>query len=106
MKKTTAKRAAMRDVLAKWKSSGLSLRAFGELEGVRYQKLLYWKKKLSSEPDFAPVRVVEEAPVVRREEPASSAAVSIWLANGISLEVAASVAEDDLARMVRVLGSC
>ena len=101
--KTTTKRAAMREVLATWKSSGLSLKAFGEREGIAYAKLLYWKKQLTPAPAFAPLEIVDARP-----EPTAPPAgvVSIWLANGISLEVPSTVTESDLARMVRVLSSC
>jgi hypothetical protein len=102
MKKTT-KRAAMREVFATWKSSGLSLKAFGEGEGIAYAKLLYWRKRLSDEPSFAPVRIVDASPEVTAPR---AEVVSIWLANGVSLEVPSTVAEGDLARMVRVLGAC
>jgi len=102
MKKTT-KRAAMGEVLATWKSSGLSLRAFAEREGIAYAKLLYWRKRLADQPSFAPVRIVEAKPEATETR---AEVVSIWLANGVSLEVPSTVAEKDLARMVRVLGAC
>ena len=104
--KTTPKRAAMQEVFVRWRSSGLSLKAFGEREGIAYAKLLYWKKRVvdvADGPAFAPVRIVEPAP--ERAE-TSPDVVSIWLANGISLEVPATVSERDLARMVRTLSSC
>ena len=102
MKKTT-KRAAMREVLATWKSSGLSLKAFGDRQGIAYAKLLYWKKRLADPPSFVPVRIVEAEP--EATEPRAEV-ISIWLANGVSLEVPSTVEEKDLARMVRVLGAC
>jgi len=101
--KTTTTSAAMREVLATWESSGLSLRAFGKREGIAYAKLLYWKKRVAPRPVFTPVEIVE-APAASAQ--ASPGIISIWLANGISLEVPPSVAEGDLARMVRVLSAC
>jgi len=105
MKNSTTKREEMRKLLARWKSSGLSLRAFAAREGVRYQKLLYWKKRLHEESPFVPVAVVED---VGCPSPADAEVgiVSIWLANGISLEVLPSVDESDLVRVVRALSSC
>ena len=102
MKKPT-KRAAMREVFAKWKSSGLSLKAFGEREGIAYAKLLYWKKRVVDEPAVVPLRIVEAKP-----DPIETpcGVVSIWLSNGVSLEVPSTVAEHDLERMVRVLSTC
>ena len=64
---------------------------------------MYWKKRLSPAPAFAPLEIVEA-----RSEPSPppTGIVSIWLANGISLEVPPTVTEADLARMVRVLSAC
>ena len=101
--KNPTKRAAMRELFATWKSSGLSLKAFGERQGIAYAKLLYWKKRLSDKPSFAPVRIVE-AKAAAIDAPAE--VVSIWLANGIALEVPSTMAESDLSRMVRVLATC
>ncbi len=104
--KNPTKRAAMRKLLTTWKSSGLSLKAFGEREGVAYAKLLYWKKRLSDEPSFAPVRIVESKAEEAEASNAQTEVVGIWLANGIALEVPSTMAENDLSRMVRVLGTC
>jgi hypothetical protein len=35
----------MVEVFARWIDLGLSLRAFGEREGVWYSKLQYWQRK-------------------------------------------------------------
>ena len=90
-------------MFAKWKTSGLSLKAFGEREGIAYAKLLYWKKRVANEPAVVPLRIVEAKP-----EPVEGAGgvVSIWLSNGVSMEVPSTIAEHDLSRMVRVLSTC
>jgi len=36
----------MKATLSRWEKSGLSLRAFGEREGISYSKLTYWKRRL------------------------------------------------------------
>jgi hypothetical protein len=36
----------MSAVLARWKSSGQSLRSFGQREGIGYSKLIYWRRRL------------------------------------------------------------
>ena len=64
----------MRELFARWKSSNLSLMAFGKAEGVPYRKLMYWRRKLghdarrestemnsSSKVHFAPLRLVPDS---------------------------------------------
>ena len=103
----------MGDAIARWKRSGLSLRKFGEREGLSYWKLHYWRRKLDgagAEPktrrnrrakiELSPVRVVEESPATER------GGIEVWLTNGISLEVPAGFHEDELRRLVGVLTTC
>ena len=101
--KQTTKRAEMREVLEAWESSGLSLRAFGERDGIGYAKLLSWKKLLRDGRSFAPVRIVEPNPTEAAEP---SGAISIWLANGVSLEIPSAVDEAELSSLIRVLSAC
>jgi len=102
---------AMRELFARWHSSGLSLMAFGKQEGVAYAKLLYWKKKFASEAgasnvdrdELVPITVVPDSP----SHPATTPSrFEVWLANGVCLEVAAGFDERELRRLVRVLQAC
>ena len=98
----------MRSVFARHEESGLSLKAFGEREGISYTTLQYWRRKLSGKMTspvpaaLARVRVVPDAPEVERR----SSAFDVWLSNGISVEVPAGFDERELRRLVEVLATC
>ena len=97
----------MRAVFQRWKSSGQSLMAFGRAEGISYQKLLYWKKRIDVEvegasPELVPVNVVRDA--ASAELPANK--FEVWLTNGVSLDVRPGFDETELRRLVGVLQSC
>ena len=105
----------MRELFARWKSSGESLMAFGKTEGVPYSRLLYWRRKLDDgvarrraprvKPDaheLVPVRVVPDSnPADSGPEP-----FEVWLSNGVSLNVSAGFDEGELRRLVGVLSGC
>ena len=102
----------MRAVFARFEESGLTLKAFGEREGISYTTLQYWRRKLrdasspsrdtkKSEPvAFAPVRVIPDA------APAPRSSYEVWLSNGVSLEVPPGFDGEDLRRLVDVLATC
>ena len=106
----------MRDLFARWKSSGQSLMAFGKMEGVPYSRLLYWRRKLGdsvarrkaspvkpvTDAEFVPVSIVPDSnrPDARLE------LFEVWLPNGVSLNVAAGFDEGELRRLVCVLSAC
>ena len=98
----------MRATLSRWKESNLSLRAFGAREGVSYSKLVYWRRRLSSDsqaaqkPDLAPVKIVTD----REVSTSSASPVSVWLPNGISLEVPPGSAIEEVSRLVDALSRC
>ena len=62
----------MRELLARWETSGLTQKAFAKRERIAYSTLLYWRRRLAgrgsrvpgrpSEPAFASVRVVPDRP--------------------------------------------
>ncbi len=107
----------MEAVISRWDASGLSLRRFGQKEGISYSKLVYWRQKLrggkagakrtASIPakpatDLVPVQVVpDEAP----SNP-SPAPFSVWLGNGVAVDVPTGFDERDLRRLVDLLTSC
>ena len=104
----------MRAVFARHKESGLTLKAFGEREGIAYTTLQYWRRRLrddeapalspsKGEPvSLAPVRVVADT---KAPEPPARG-FDIWLSNGVSLEVPSGFDEGDLRRLVGVLSTC
>src|SRR4051794_28817431 len=77
-----------RQVLGRWRRSGLSVRAFCRAEGVNEAQFYWWRRKLGQvepkgpEPAFLPVHVVSEPagePAVR--------GIEVVLANGRCLRV-------------------
>ena len=105
----------MGEVLRRWESSGLSLRAFGKREEISYSKLIYWKRRFRdgggggkeakrTRPDedsaWAAVRVIADE---RSEDPK---VIEVWLANGVSLGIPEGTDEGELRRLLGVLSSC
>jgi len=107
----------MEGVMSRWEASGLSLRRFGVKEGIPYSKLVYWRRKLrgrkagrkktassrrKSTASLVPVQVVPD------ETPANSpvSPFSIWLGNGMALDVPAGFDEGEVRRLVDLLSSC
>lgn len=107
---------AMRELLARWRLSDLSLMAFGRQEGVHYKKLLYWKKKFASErrarsssaqarecSELVPITVAPDATA-----PANSSTTpfDIRLTSGVCIAVVPGFDEIELRRLVQVLQAC
>ena len=96
----------MRELIARWRESGLSLMAFGKREQVSYAKLLYWRRKFdgekrrADEPQLVPVEVIADQPA-----PAPSK-IDVWLSNGVAFEVPTGFDEAELRRLIGVLQSC
>lgn len=90
-----------RQVLARWKRSGLSVRAFCEAEGLNSMTVYWWRRELArrdqSRPAFLPVRVLAEA-----TEP-STIGIEVVLANGRSVRVGAGFDPRTLVRVVELL---
>ncbi len=110
-------RSVMEGVMARWESSGMSLRSFGIQEEISYAKLMYWKRKLRGAGDGRKKR--ERAPrtatadlvaidVIADESPTASASApfSVWLGKGLGIDVPAGFDDADLRRLVTLLGSC
>ena len=102
----------MRPVLRRWKKSGLSLLAFAKSEGLSYSKLQYWAAKLrvskktvekSQSVELARVHVVPDEAVA---EPRTPEVLSVWLPNGVALEVPTGFDELELRRLVGILSTC
>ncbi len=90
-----------RQVLARWKRSGLSVRAFCEAEGLNPMTVYWWRRELArrdqSQPAFLPVRVLAET-----TEP-STVGIEVVLANGRSVRVSAGFDPGTLVRVVELL---
>lgn len=107
--------ARMRRLLAVWKRSGLSLRKFGELKGLTYTTLVYWRRKLhpqtsekkgpaaqGSSSRWLPVRVVP-SPIPGAD---GQATYEVRLANGVRVGVNTGFDAEELTRLVQALSSC
>jgi hypothetical protein len=91
-----------RQVLARWRRSGLSVRAFCRAEGVNEPRFYWWRRKLGQaepkEPVFVPVHVVPE--------PAAESAtrgIEVVLANGRCLRVGPGFDPHTLVTLVDLL---
>ena len=90
-----------RQVLARWKRSGLSVRAFCGAEGLKPMTFYWWRRELARrdqpQPAFLPVRVLAES-----AEP-STMGIEVVLANGRSVRVSAGFDPRTLVRVVELL---
>ena len=91
-----------RRVLARWRRSGLSVRAFCRAEGVSEPSFYGWRRKLDQadhkKPAFLPVHVVTE----EAKEPATRG-IEIVLANGRCLRVGPGFDPHTLVTLVDLL---
>ena len=94
-------------LLGRWRESGLSLHAFAKREEISYSKLQYWATKLrGGKKERAKTEPVELVPVRVAPEPKAAEPISIWLANGIALEVPSGFDGAEVRRLVGVLSEC
>jgi transposase len=91
-----------RMVLARWRRSGLSVRAFCRAEGVGEPSFYAWRRRLDQadpkKPVFLPVHVVTEA----AQEPATRG-IEVVLANGRCLRVGPGFDPQTLVKLVDLL---
>ena len=91
-----------RTVLARWRRSGLSARAFCRAEGVNEAQFYWWRRKLGpagpGTPAFVPVHVVTE----QDGQPATRG-IEIVLANGRCLRVGPGFDPHTLVTLVDLL---
>jgi hypothetical protein len=93
-----------RQVLARWRRSGLSVRAFCRAEGVNEPRFYWWRRRLGQvvpkepEPVFVPVHVVAEP----AGEPATRG-IEVVLANGRCLRVGPGFDPHTLVTLVDLL---
>jgi hypothetical protein len=91
-----------RETLARWRRSGLSVRAFCRAEGVNESQFYWWRRRLGQAdpetPAFVPVHVVAEpaaAPAAR--------GIEVVLANGRCLRVGPGFDPHTLVTLVDLL---
>ena len=90
-----------RQVIARWKRSGLSVRAFCGAEGLNPMTFYWWRRELGRRdqprPSFLPVHVLAET-----TEP-SPVGIEVVLANGRSVRVSAGFDPRTLVRVIETL---
>jgi len=109
--------SAMESMIRRWEDSGVSLRRFGQQEGISYSRLIYWRRKLrpgrEREPapparpgkassELVPVKVV----VDEKRSSHVPAQLTAWLPNGVAIDVPSGFDQQELERLVEVLASC
>jgi transposase len=91
-----------RQVLARWRRSGLSVRAFCRAQGVNEPRFYWWRRKLGQvdpkTPVFVPVHVVTE----ETSEPATRG-IEVVLTNGRCLRVGPGFDPHTLVTLVDLL---
>jgi hypothetical protein len=93
-----------RRVLARWRRSGLSVRAFCRAEGVNEAQFYWWRRRLGRvvpkgpEPAFVPVHVVTEP-----SDDLGTRGIEVVLANGRCLRVGPGFDPQTLVSLVDLL---
>ena len=91
-----------RQVLARWRSSGLSVRAYCELHRIPQPSFYWWRREIPRRdgvrPQFLPVRVVAEAVACNGD-----GAIEVILANQRCLRVRPGFDRATLVRRLDVL---
>lgn len=107
--RTTPRGREMRELLRRWKRSGLSLQEFARKHRLSARTLAWWRWKLGRyERGGQRVELVE----LRREAVAAMKTTAppvpfeVVLGNGIVVRVAAAFEDALLERVVRTLGRC
>ena len=92
-----------RQVLARWRSSGLSVRAYCELHRISQPSFYWWRRQVSrrdsTRPRFLPVRVVPDAVAPDGDDDA----IEVVLANQRCLRVRPGFDRATLVRLLDVL---
>ncbi len=90
-----------RQVVDRWKRSGLTVPAFCRSEGLNQATFYHWRWKLKrrdqATPAFLPVRVIADKPAV------PTGGIEVVLANGRCLRVGAGFDPHTLVQLVALL---
>ena len=93
-----------RQLLARWQSSGLSVRAYCELHRIPQPSFYWWRREIprrdSTRPQFLPVRVVSDA---MASNDGGDGAIEVVLANQRCLRVRPGFDRATLVRLLDVL---
>jgi hypothetical protein len=107
---TTVRARQMREVLAQWQGSGLTLRGFGQQHGIAVSTLRWWRRVFRA-ADAAPLSGVAEPAVRFTEVPppvnvfGTAGVVEVVLPSGHLVRVPAGVDSGTLQRVLQALQS-
>jgi hypothetical protein len=91
-----------RQVVDRWKQSGLAVPAFCRREGLNQATFYHWRRELKrrdqSKPTFLPVRVIADKPAAL-----AGGGIEVVLANGRCLRVGAGFDPHTLVQVVALL---
>jgi hypothetical protein len=102
MGKREKKRREMAKLMARWRASGLSARAFADEAGIPETRLWYWKRRASGTevPAFVPVQVVAD------ESARGASCFELVLADGRRLLIPPDLAGRPLRQVLAALRTC
>ena len=107
-KEDTKRKQEMYTILRKWKKSSLSLKNYGEKQGITYGVMKYWhrkfkaefsesKKKVSKkEPSFIPVEVATPVSIPKRV----SVSIKIHYPNEVFLQCPSDICKKELKNLI------
>ena len=97
MDKPSKRASQMQRIVEEFGASGLTRREFAQQRGIAVTTLDYWRQRIESKPRLLKVEVG------RAETPAQS--FTLRLANGRAIESSFPLAEENLARLIRIAES-
>ncbi len=102
----TKRKREMYKILRNWKKSTLSLKDFGETQGVTYGVMKYWhrkfkaefpetkKKNVNKEPSFIPVKVANPITTLK------TVPIEIHYPNGVFLQCPSDICKKELKNLI------
>ena len=109
---TTETSKRWREIVDRWRRSGMTGRLFAEQEGINVSTLFGWSRKLRPSMDtptttgtsmLLPVTILEPSAPAPAPAPAPSRMLEVLLPGGEIVRVSADVSPQQLARVVRAL---
>jgi hypothetical protein len=97
MAKSSKRTSEMQRIVDEFRASGLTRREFAQQRGIAVTTLDYWRQRIGRKPRLLKVEVA------RAEAAARS--FTLHLANGRAIESSFPLAEQELARLIRIAES-
>jgi hypothetical protein len=94
-----------RECVQRWAASGLSAQEFGAREGLRKERLFFWKRRLRESSAMAVAGVSFAKVEIQRSRPkVTSDALEVVTRSGHTVRMGADFDESALRRLLIVLG--